>query len=63
MLPQWILQSILENHTLVKIILVKVDERYNILKSLVIGGEMKVELNNQSFCWSLPFNIQSSLLY
>ena len=30
-------------------ILAKVDEMYNILKSLVFGGVMKVELNDQGF--------------
>ena len=41
------------------IILVKVDEMYNILKRLVIGREMKVELDGQSFCLSLPVSVQT----
>ena len=51
-------------------LLVKVDEMYKILNSLlepiVFGREMKVKLDDQSFWWSLPFNAlmsNTSLLY
>ena len=41
------------------VLLVKVDEMYNMLKSLAmfIGWEMNMELDDQSFCWSLPLNV------
>ena len=65
----WILQDILENQAFQRIakfmemkdivILVKVDEMYNILKSLLATGcwsRQNVELDDQSFCSSLPFN-------
>ena len=61
----WILQNILENQRTAKkfimadfyemnfikgiAILAKVDEMYNILKSLVFGRVMKMELNDQGF--------------
>ena len=44
------------------VMLVKVDEMCNILKcarSLFISREMKMELNDQGFCWSLPFNVHT----
>ena len=38
--------------------LVEVDEMCNIFKNLLTTGyqTMKVELDDQIFCWSLPFN-------
>ena len=42
------------------VILVKVEEMYNIFKSalpLFIGRKMRMELDDQSFCWSLPLNV------
>ena len=41
------------------VILVKVDEMYNILKSASHCREMKMELDDQSFCWSVPLNVHT----
>ena len=43
------------------VILVKVDEMYNILKSASHCREMKMELDDQSFCWSLA--LECSYVY
>ena len=43
------------------VILVKVGEMHSILKfaSQFIGQKMKMELDVQSFCWSLPLNFHT----
>ena len=74
-------QNILENKKLIMVdsyemdvmnglvILVKVDEMYNILKSAshcLLIWEIKMELDDESLCWSLPLNIHTfttSLFY
>ena len=59
-LLQWILQNIF-NFMKGNVILAKVDEMYNILKSAShsLFVEMKVELDDQSFCWSFPLNVHT----
>ena len=67
---QWILQDILENQPFQRtaefiemkgiVIFVKVDEMYTILKSLIATGywsRHEVGMDDQSFSWSLPFNV------
>ena len=44
------------------VILVKVDEIVQCLeacKPLFFGQEIKIELGDQSFCWSLPLNFHT----
>ena len=41
------------------VILVKVDEMYNILKFASHCREMKMELDDQSFCWGVPLNVHT----
>ena len=46
------------------VILVKVDEMYNIVKfasQVFIGREIKIELDDQRFCWRLPLNVHTLL--
>ena len=42
-----------------RVILVKVDEVYKSLLTKFVGRKMKVELDAQSFCWSLPLNVHT----
>ena len=41
------------------VILVKVDEMSWSLQATFIGQEIKIELGDQSFCWSLPLNFHT----
>ena len=41
------------------VILVKVDETYNILKVIVYWSRNKTELDDQSFYWSLPLYVHT----